>query len=91
MGPNVTIDKGCIVETGVRLKNVVLMKDVHVKAHSWINNSIVGWRSSIGKWVFNMTKHFFRFVLKESVCLAKTPMLRTNFSSTESVCYPINQ
>lgn len=27
------------------------MKGVHIKAHSWINNSIVGWRSSIGKWV----------------------------------------
>lgn len=46
-----TIDKGCIVEKGVRLKNVVLMKGAHIKAHSWINNSIVGWRSSVGKWV----------------------------------------
>lgn len=52
IGPNVTIDSGCIVDTGARLKNVVLMKDVHVKSHAWISDSIIGWKSSVGKWVF---------------------------------------
>lgn len=50
IGPDVTIGPGCIIEQGVRLKNACLLKNVHIKGHSWINSSIIGWQSYIGKW-----------------------------------------
>jgi len=51
IGPNVTIGPNCVIEDGVRLKNTVILEGVLVGAHSWINQSIIGWRSRIGKWV----------------------------------------
>lgn len=36
IGPNVTIGPDCVIEDGVRLQNCVLLKDVKVKAHSWV-------------------------------------------------------
>jgi len=33
------------------LKNTVLLEGVTVGANSWIANSIIGWKSRIGKWV----------------------------------------
>eukprot|EP01114_Cavostelium_apophysatum_P002341 TRINITY_DN1207_c0_g1_i1.p1 TRINITY_DN1207_c0_g1~~TRINITY_DN1207_c0_g1_i1.p1 ORF type:complete len:358 (+),score=107.48 TRINITY_DN1207_c0_g1_i1:211-1284(+) len=51
IGPNVTIGPNCVVEDGVRLKNVVLLEGVTIGANSWIANSIVGWKSKVGKWV----------------------------------------
>jgi len=50
IGPNVTIGEGCVVEEGARLKNVVLLKGAHIKSHSWISDSIIGWNSKVGKW-----------------------------------------
>jgi len=51
IGPNVTIGPNCIIEDGVRLKNTVILEGVYVGANSWINQSIIGWKSRIGKWV----------------------------------------
>ncbi|KAL4466366.1 hypothetical protein ABPG72_001044 [Tetrahymena utriculariae] len=51
IGPNVTIGPDCVVEEGARLKNVVMLKNSAVGAHSWVDNTIVGWDSKIGKWV----------------------------------------
>jgi len=51
IGPNVTIGPNCLIEDGVRLKNSVLLEGVNVGANTWINQSIIGWKSSIGKWV----------------------------------------
>jgi len=50
IGPNVTIGPNCVIEEGVRLKNCVLLEGVRVGANSWINQSIIGWKSRIGKW-----------------------------------------
>jgi len=51
LGPNVTIGPNCVIEDGVRLKNTVILEGVRVGANSWINQSIIGWKSRIGKWV----------------------------------------
>jgi len=51
IGPNVTIGPNCIIEDGVRLKNTVILEGVVVGANSWISQSIIGWKSRIGKWV----------------------------------------
>lgn len=51
IGPNVTIGEDVVIEDGVRLKNVVVLKGTIIKSHSWIDNSILGWKCVIGKWV----------------------------------------
>lgn len=51
IGPNVTIGPECVVEEGARLKNVVMLKNSSVGAHSWVDNTIIGWDSKVGKWV----------------------------------------
>lgn len=50
IGPDVSIGAGCIIEEGVRLSNCVVMRGVHIKRHTKIDQSIVGWHSKIGAW-----------------------------------------
>ncbi|KAI9145691.1 nucleotide-diphospho-sugar transferase [Paraphysoderma sedebokerense] len=50
IGPNVTIDEGVVVGNGVRLKNCAILKNCIVSDHSWIEKSIIGWNSRIGRW-----------------------------------------
>ena len=35
----------------MRLRNCVLLKNSVINANSWINESIIGWSSIVGKWV----------------------------------------
>lgn len=51
IGPNVVIGPRVIVQDGVCLKNCTILADSLVKSHSWIANSIIGWRCTVGKWV----------------------------------------
>lgn len=51
IGPNVTIGPNCVIEDGVRLINTTVMEGVTIKSNSWIKNSIVGWQSTVGRWV----------------------------------------
>jgi len=50
LGPNVVIGPNCIVEDGVRLRNTVILEGVKVGANAWVNQSILGWKSVVGKW-----------------------------------------
>ncbi|CAK4082886.1 unnamed protein product [Aphanomyces euteiches] len=50
IGPDVVIGPGCVIEDGVRLSRITLLRDVTVRANSWIHNSIIGWGSIIGRW-----------------------------------------
>ena len=50
LGPNVVLGPGVVVGNGVRLQRAVIMESVEIKDHSWILSSIIGWRSTIGKW-----------------------------------------
>jgi len=51
IGPNVVIGPNCVIEDGVRLKNTILLEGVKIRSYSWIDNSIIGWQSSVGRWV----------------------------------------
>ena len=47
IGPNVTIGPNCVIEEGARIANTVVLANSRIGAHSWISQSIIGWRSSI--------------------------------------------
>jgi len=51
IGPNVTIGPNSVIHEGVRLSNTTILEGVTVGANSWVKSSIIGWQSSIGKWV----------------------------------------
>ncbi|KAJ1960321.1 mannose-1-phosphate guanyltransferase [Dipsacomyces acuminosporus] len=50
IGPNVTIGPNAVIGNGVRLQRCVLMEGTRVKDYAWVKDSIVGWRSSVGRW-----------------------------------------
>lgn len=50
IGPNVVIGPNCVVGEGVRMSKSVLLEGAHVKDHSWLQSSIVGWHSTVGRW-----------------------------------------
>ncbi|CAG5105993.1 Oidioi.mRNA.OKI2018_I69.chr1.g2633.t1.cds [Oikopleura dioica] len=50
LGPNVTIGAGAVVEKGTRIKNSIVLEDCHIKEHTLIMDSVIGWNSEIGKW-----------------------------------------
>lgn len=51
LGPNVVIGEGAVLEKGSSLSKCVVMKGATVKSHSWLHNSIIGWKSVVGQWV----------------------------------------
>lgn len=51
IGPNVSIGPGVVIEDGVCIKRCTIMRDTVVHSHTWLDNSIVGWKCNIGKWV----------------------------------------
>ena len=51
IGPNVTIGAGCVIGDGVRITRSAIFEGAQIKSHSWINNSIIGWRAVVGSWV----------------------------------------
>ncbi|KAJ3318704.1 mannose-1-phosphate guanyltransferase [Boothiomyces sp. JEL0866] len=50
IGPNVVIGPNAVIGDGVRLKDSVIMGGANVKDFAWINKSIIGWHSSVGRW-----------------------------------------
>jgi len=51
IGPNVSIGPNCVIGDGVRLKDTAVLEGVRIGDNSWIDRSILGWKSSIGRWV----------------------------------------
>ncbi|KAF6775933.1 hypothetical protein AHF37_04688 [Paragonimus kellicotti] len=51
IGPNVTIGAHVVIEDGVRISNTAIFSKSVVKSHAWLHNCIVGWRSTVGRWV----------------------------------------
>lgn len=50
VGPNVSISANARVGPGVRLIGCIILDGVEVKENAVIMHSIVGWKSSIGRW-----------------------------------------
>ena len=50
IGPNVVIGEGCKIGAGVKCSNSTLMAGASISNFSYVDGSIIGWKSSIGKW-----------------------------------------
>ncbi|PNY08381.1 mannose-1-phosphate guanyltransferase alpha-like protein, partial [Trifolium pratense] len=50
IGPNVSISANVRVGAGVRLISCIILDDVEIKENAVVINSIVGWKSSLGRW-----------------------------------------
>ncbi|XP_024364770.1 uncharacterized protein [Physcomitrium patens] len=50
LGPNVSISANARIGPGVRLVGCIILDDVEIKENAVVMNSIVGWKSSLGKW-----------------------------------------
>jgi mannose-1-phosphate guanylyltransferase len=51
IGPFVTIGPNVVIEDGVRLSKTTVFDGVTIQKNSWLDSSIIGWQSNIGKWV----------------------------------------
>jgi NDP-sugar pyrophosphorylase family protein len=47
----VTVGPGVVIEDGVCIKRCTILKDAHIKSHSWLDSCIVGWKCVVGRWV----------------------------------------
>ena len=50
IGPNVVIGENCKVGPGNKISNSTLMAGASVGSYSLVDGSIIGWKSSVGKW-----------------------------------------
>ena len=50
IGPNAVIGPHCVVEDGARIVRATVLEGSTISAHAFVHNSIIGWRSSVGKW-----------------------------------------
>jgi len=50
VGPNVVIGEGCTVGPGCKISNSTMLAGSSVDSYSLMDGSILGWKSSIGKW-----------------------------------------
>ena len=50
IGPNVVVGPGCKIGAGTKISNTTLLAGSSVDAYSYVDGSIIGWKSSIGKW-----------------------------------------
>ncbi|XP_038906239.1 mannose-1-phosphate guanyltransferase alpha-like isoform X3 [Benincasa hispida] len=50
IGPNVSISANVRVAAGVRLISCIILDDVEIMENAVVINSIIGWKSSVGKW-----------------------------------------
>uniref|UniRef100_A0ABI7ZR28 GDP-mannose pyrophosphorylase B n=2 Tax=Laurasiatheria TaxID=314145 RepID=A0ABI7ZR28_FELCA len=51
IGPNVSLGPGVVVEDGVCIRRCTVLRDAHIRSHSWLESCIVGWRCRVGQWV----------------------------------------
>lgn len=50
IGPNVVVGAGCSVGAGSKVTNSTLLAGSSVAQSSYVDGSIIGWKSSIGSW-----------------------------------------
>jgi mannose-1-phosphate guanylyltransferase len=50
IGPNVVIGAGCSVGPGCKISNSTMLAGSKVTGYSLMDGSILGWKSTIGKW-----------------------------------------
>ena len=57
IGPNVSLGPGVVVEDGVCIRRCTVLRDAHIRSHSWLESCIVGWRCRVGQWVMLIRRH----------------------------------
>ena len=50
VGPNVVLGANCKVGAGSRISNSTMFAGSAVAAYSYMDGSILGWNSTVGKW-----------------------------------------
>ena len=50
VGPNVVVGPNCKIGAGTKVSNTTLLGGATVGASSFVDGSIIGWKSSIGNW-----------------------------------------
>ncbi|PIM97406.1 Mannose-1-phosphate guanylyltransferase [Handroanthus impetiginosus] len=50
IGPNVSISANVRIAAGARLMNCIVLDDVEIKENAVAMHSIIGWKSSLGRW-----------------------------------------
>ena len=50
IGPNVVIGDKCKIGAGTKISNSTLLAGSEVKAYSYMDGSILGWKSTVGSW-----------------------------------------
>jgi len=50
LGPDVVVGPNVVIGAGARIQRSTLMDGARVKEHAWVNSTIVGWESTVGKW-----------------------------------------
>ena len=50
VGPNVVVGPGCKIGAGARVSNSTLLAGSKFGDHSYMDGSILGWQSTVGKW-----------------------------------------
>ncbi|KAI6175720.1 Mannose-1-phosphate guanylyltransferase [Aphelenchoides bicaudatus] len=51
IGPNVVIGANVRLDDGVRIMDSTVLSDTVIQTHSYVRDSIIGWKCNIGKWV----------------------------------------
>jgi mannose-1-phosphate guanylyltransferase len=51
IGPSVVIGPNVIIEDGVCLSSSTVLRGAQICSHAWVQSSIIGWQSTVGKWV----------------------------------------
>ena len=77
VGPHVTVGPGCKIGAGARVSNSTLLAGSSVGMSSYMDGSILGWKSSIGKWcrVTNLSVIGEDVQVKDESCLVGTKIL----------------
>lgn len=50
IGPNVVIGPNCKIGPGCKVSNSTMLAGSSISAYSFMDGSILGWKSSVGKW-----------------------------------------
>ncbi|KAJ3158906.1 mannose-1-phosphate guanyltransferase [Irineochytrium annulatum] len=50
IGPNVVLGPNVVIGDGVRLQRSVVMDGAVIRDHAWVQSSIIGWHSTVGRW-----------------------------------------
>lgn len=50
VGPNVVLGKNVTIKSGARVRDSVILSGVTLENHCFVEGSIIGWNSIIGKW-----------------------------------------